>query len=254
MNTFPQRTTRRIAMALLAVSTAVSVAACSDDSTSSAPKASMAGAADAAASSAPAVTTTVTASAAARQEAAQDGYGSGANLAGGSGSGSGAGSGSAGGSDDADGGNSGSASGSGESDSCAVPGGASAAVSNAIAQIAPPDSVRSSYWVPDGQSNLDGCSDLSYASLTINGATGSSPDQLLLFHRGVFQGTGIKCDVAFQDITGSTSNSVSVDYRYIVGDEPNASPQGSAPVRFVWNGSSVEMEGTLPDQVTFGKC
>ncbi|NLG54889.1 MAG: LppP/LprE family lipoprotein [Rhodococcus sp.] len=136
-------------------------------------------------------------------------------------------------------------------DSCDVPGGESATISNAISRIAPP--MAGGSWTV-GQSTLDGCSDLSYVVLETAGGTASSPYQLLIFHDGVMQGTGTRCNLPYQSIVDSGEDYVTVNYRYIAGDEPNAAPQGSVNITYQWTGSGVEMIGTLPEAATGGQC
>lgn len=136
---------------------------------------------------------------------------------------------------------------------CGPVGGNSAQIDAAIARIAPP--LPGVSWVPT-QANFNSCNDLSYVVLDTDRGTGSSPDQLLLFGpEGRFLGTGIRCNVAFQQVTGSGTDFVTVTYRYPRSEnESNAAVSGRADVTFRWNGSRVVMEGTLPYEVTRGEC
>lgn len=136
-------------------------------------------------------------------------------------------------------------------EACSIPGGYDQAVYGAISQIAPP--YPGGNWVP-GNGNLNGCSDLSYVELETAGGTVSSPNQLLLFHQGYFQGTGVACNLGYQTVTSSGDWYVNVEYKYFLADEPNADPQGRAYTTFRWNGSGVEMIGELPEAVTHGQC
>ena len=130
-----------------------------------------------------------------------------------------------------------------------------AAIEAAADRIAPPLSYRPDVpWRFDGRTNYNTCNDLSYATLATEGGTGSSPWQLLLFHRGDFVGTGIKCNASFQSVTGASPRTVDVTYRYLKEGEASAAPSGIARVSFVWNGDRVVMNGTLPYEVTYGKC
>lgn len=109
-------------------------------------------------------------------------------------------------------------------------------------------------WVT-GAANFDSCNDISYMELDTQGATVSSPQQLLIFNRDMrFIGTGIKCNVGYQEVIGASRDRITVQYRYLTGDEPLAAPQGSTQVTFRWNGSRVVMDGSLPRAVTNGKC
>jgi len=137
---------------------------------------------------------------------------------------------------------------------CGVPGGASAAVSNAISQIARPlPDNPTAGWQP-GQSNLDGCRNLSYVALDTQGATASSPNQLLLFHQGRFLGTGTKCNLAYQSVTGADGTNVHVTYRYLIGDDISAAPRGRFDVTYHWTGSQVQMIGSVPADVAHDEC
>lgn len=95
------------------------------------------------------------------------------------------------------------------------------------------------------------CGTLGYAELATEGGTGSSPSQLLLYNEGRFLGTGIACNSLGQ-VTDSTDDSVSVQYRWPVGDDSNANMRGRATVTFHWNGSSVDMLGDLPQDALVG--
>jgi len=69
------------------------------------------------------------------------------------------------------------------------------AVQTAISQMPPPQiaaTIPDARWSPQiwsPGSNYDPCADLSTVLITIERATGSSPMQALMFHRGVFLGT-----------------------------------------------------------------
>ena len=106
-------------------------------------------------------------------------------------------------------------------------------------------------WTVYSSSNL--CGTLGYAELATQGGTGSSPTQLLLYNYGEFLGTGISCN-ALGQVIGSTDQSVSVEYRWPEPGDSNADMSGRANVMFQWNGSSVDMVGALPNEVTGGAC
>lgn len=115
------------------------------------------------------------------------------------------------------------------------------------ASIAQPFPDRS--WAVWRTGNL--CGTLGYAELATAGGTGSSPTQLLLYNEGRFLGTGIKCNSLGQ-VTDSTDDSVSVQYRWPIGDDSNSNMRGRATVTFRWNGSSVDMLGDLPQEALVG--
>ncbi len=92
------------------------------------------------------------------------------------------------------------------------------------------------------ESNYDPCADLSAVLVTIEGATGSSPIQALMFHRGQFLGTGTWKAYGFTslDQTASTPDTVVLRYRW--GQSCTACDDGSATaVRYHWDGTRVVM-------------
>lgn len=122
-------------------------------------------------------------------------------------------------------------------------------VSTNAANIAPP--LQGVTWSVYQTGNL--CGTLGYAELATAGGTGSSPTQLLLYNDGEFLGTGITCN-ALGQVTGSTDDSISVQYRWPVGNDSNANMSGRANVTFQWNGSSVDMVGDLPQDAIGSSC
>lgn len=110
-------------------------------------------------------------------------------------------------------------------------------------------------WSPDYvNGNYDPCATLSGVTVTITGATGSSPVQVLMFHEGVYQGTGTydAYGSTSVDLAASTDDTVVVDYRYTQGDESNADASGLAVVRYRWVDDRVEMLDQLPPEATGG--
>jgi hypothetical protein len=124
------------------------------------------------------------------------------------------------------------------------------AVQSALSQARPPQIAAKSgaRWSGNPQgSNYDPCADLSTVLVSVEGATGSSPMQALMFHRGVFIGTGTLADYSFMtlDSAASTKDMVVVDYR--VGKSCTACGDGTTvSVRYKWNGTQVEMLDPAP--------
>lgn len=116
-------------------------------------------------------------------------------------------------------------------------------VSADAASIAPP--LPGNSWTVWQTGNL--CGTLGYAELATAGGTGSSPTQLLLYNEGEFLGTGVRCN-ALGQVTGSTDESVTVQYRWPIGNDSNANMRGRTTVTFQWTGSSVSMLGELPPE------
>ncbi|WP_206490551.1 LppP/LprE family lipoprotein [Rhodococcus sp. KRD162] len=97
-------------------------------------------------------------------------------------------------------------------------------------------------------SNYDPCADLSTILVTVEGATGSSPVQALMFHRGEYLGTGTSKAYGFTDLDIGSSTNDTVVLTYKTGQTCNACNDGiRTPVEFHWDGTSVRMTGTPPN-------
>ncbi|MEU4413960.1 LppP/LprE family lipoprotein [Nocardia salmonicida] len=122
---------------------------------------------------------------------------------------------------------------------------ASTGVQNALASL-------EGSWVA-GQASTDqpgSCGQLLYVR-AIGGNSAGAPIHILFFRNGKYLGTGTSEPYAFTTVVGSSNNAVTVDYRWLAGDEPFAAPQGGpATITYSWNGSKVVMGGTLPTEVT----
>ena len=112
-----------------------------------------------------------------------------------------------------------------------------------------PEAIAGVSWVYTGDSNYDPCRELSYARLEVEGATGSSPMQLMLFHDGEYVGTASECAFALTTVTRTTADSVTVEYRWPRAGEPTADPTGIASVTYRWDGDSVQQDGELPAEL-----
>ena len=128
------------------------------------------------------------------------------------------------------------------------------AITAAVARLRPAfaDPANNHPWArtPDG-GNSNPCATLSAASVTIEGATGSSPEQVLIFHDGVYQGTGTLQAYGFTmiDVAASTDDTVVVNYGYEKPGESTASASGRVTVRYRWVDGAVRMLGTLPPEI-----
>ncbi|MGJ0119284.1 LppP/LprE family lipoprotein [Williamsia sp. MIQD14] len=151
-------------------------------------------------------------------------------------------------------------SGSGGSDDatgCAPNIGTAAAAARDAARIPPPQ--------PQGRwhaYNAGGtwCPGLSWIELD-NGSVGGPirPHQLLIYHAGRFQGTGIRCEARYgQYVLATTPDAITVRYTYLdLGNPEQQHSQGGVgktDVTFRWNGSRIVMDGTLPYAFTEGRC
>jgi hypothetical protein len=103
------------------------------------------------------------------------------------------------------------------------------------------------------EGNFDPCATLSAVDVSITGATGSSPMQVLLFSKGRYVGTATKAAYAssYVDADASTDDTVVVEYLYAQPwDASTAGRTGHARIRYHWTGSKVERLDELPEQMT----
>lgn len=116
------------------------------------------------------------------------------------------------------------------------------ALGSALSQMAPDPTFGLPWSSTPVDSNYDSCADLSTIVVAIEGGTGSSPEQALMFHRGEFLGTGTLKPYAFTSIdhAASTNNTVALLYkdgRYVC----TACDGPRVRVRYQWQGDHVEM-------------
>lgn len=97
-------------------------------------------------------------------------------------------------------------------------------------------------------SNYDACADLSSIVVTVEGATGSSPEQALMFHRGRYLGTGTLHAYPFTSIdhAASTDDTVVLRYKDYKAAACTACPAPITSVRFQWQGDRVVMVDPPP--------
>jgi hypothetical protein len=116
------------------------------------------------------------------------------------------------------------------------------AVWSALAQL-PPERVTGRRWASSPlESNYDPCADLSTVLVMIEGGTGSSPIQALMFHRGTFLGTGTWNAYGFTSLDKAASTGDTVVLRYRSGQSCTACDDGIVTtVRYHWDGTKVDM-------------
>lgn len=104
---------------------------------------------------------------------------------------------------------------------------------------------------PDG-GTYDPCAPHSAASVTVQGATAGSPEQVMMFDDGTYQGTGTleAHGLTTIDVGASTDDTVVVTYRYPKPGESTAGASGLATVRSRWVDGAVQMPDTLPPEIT----
>ena len=91
-------------------------------------------------------------------------------------------------------------------------------------------------------SNYNSCTDLSAIVVMIQGGTGSSPEQALMFHRGSYLGTGTSKAYAFTTLDSATSTDDTVVLHYKDGRNVcTACPGPITTVHYQWQGDHVVM-------------
>ena len=97
-------------------------------------------------------------------------------------------------------------------------------------------------------SNYDSCADLSSIVVTVEGATGSSPEQALMFHRGSYLGTATLYAYPFTSIdhSASTDDTVVLRYKDYKAAACTACPAPITSVRYQWQGDRVVMVDPPP--------
>lgn len=97
-------------------------------------------------------------------------------------------------------------------------------------------------------SNYDSCADLSSIVVTVEGATGSSPEQALMFHRGSYLGTATLYAYPFTSIdhSASTGDTVVLRYKDYKAAACTACPAPITSVRYQWQGDRVVMVDPPP--------
>jgi hypothetical protein len=116
------------------------------------------------------------------------------------------------------------------------------AVWSALAQL-PPERVTGRRWASSPlESNYDPCKELSTVLVMIEGGTGSSPIQALMFHHGTFLGTGTWRAYGFTSLNKAASTGDTVVLRYRSGQSCTACDDGLVTtVRYHWDGTKVDM-------------
>ena len=103
--------------------------------------------------------------------------------------------------------------------------------------------------------DFDPCAELSYAVITVDGATVASPMQVMLFGRGEYLGTTSDCAPGFQTVEQSAPDAVAVTYEWPKPGEPNAGEKDSATVTYSLSNGEIVMSDPIPDEaVDEGIC
>jgi hypothetical protein len=95
--------------------------------------------------------------------------------------------------------------------------------------------------------NFNPCTTLSTVIITIQGATGSSPNQALLFHQGSYVGTATRENYGFTALDPDHTTDDTVGLTYKTPGSCNACSDGTyTHVQFHWDGKQVQMIGAPP--------
>ncbi|WP_168705894.1 LppP/LprE family lipoprotein [Gordonia paraffinivorans] len=120
-----------------------------------------------------------------------------------------------------------------------------ATVRNAIGRLPRP---QIGTWSDTAAPLPNPCAELSYSTVTIDGATNSSPTAVILFSHGAFIGPASDCfaPVASVDVDGDTAI---VTYRYAHKGESNAGATGRVRIEYTWTGTQVVKKGSFPEEL-----
>ncbi|WP_067669238.1 LppP/LprE family lipoprotein [Nocardia miyunensis] len=122
-------------------------------------------------------------------------------------------------------------------------------IGDAIAKL-PVEPVTHAPWDTNPASfegNFNPCATLSTAIVTIQGATGSSPNQALMFHSGRYLGTATSKAYGFTSLAAAATTDDTVALNYKTSGSCNACSDGTlTQVKFHWDGTHVVMIGRPP--------
>ncbi|MEV2226516.1 LppP/LprE family lipoprotein [Nocardia vinacea] len=122
-------------------------------------------------------------------------------------------------------------------------------IGSAIATL-PVDQLTKVPWSTDPagfEGTFDPCVTLSAVIIAVEGATGSSPNHVLLFHKGEFVGTATHESLGFTSLDPGRTTDDTVGVTYKTPGSCNACPDGTlTPVQFHWDGKQVQTIGTPP--------
>ncbi|OMC51942.1 hypothetical protein A5742_17565 [Mycolicibacterium fortuitum] len=88
--------------------------------------------------------------------------------------------------------------------------------------------------------------DVTWALGVIAHGTVSTPQHLLLFHRGVYVGTATQEPRPYTRVLDVTGDVVTVEYRWLLGEEPLAAPAGVGTVRYQVSSQGVRALDAAP--------
>ncbi|MFJ7289377.1 LppP/LprE family lipoprotein [Curtobacterium sp. NPDC098951] len=135
---------------------------------------------------------------------------------------------------------------------CGPSSGAEAAA-GPIADLPLPAGLEDARWdaANADTAGYDACAALSWVTVSVERATGSSPVAILLFHDGRYLGTATKEQYGFvPDISRTDASTIAVTYHYAKPDETTAEESGRTNATFRWDEAAgrVVMTGQTPPE------
>jgi hypothetical protein len=135
---------------------------------------------------------------------------------------------------------------------CGPSSGAEAAA-QPIADLPLPAGLEDAKWdaANADTSGYEACAPLSWVTVSVELATGSSPVAILLFHDGRYLGTATKEQYGFvPDISRTDPSTIAVTYHYAKPDETTADASGRTNATFRWDDAAgrVVMTGQTPPE------
>lgn len=86
--------------------------------------------------------------------------------------------------------------------------------------------------------------------VVVGGNSAAAPEHVLFFAEDRYLGTGTSEAYAYTSVASATDTTVTVQYRWLAGDEPFCCPTGGpAEVTYEWDGSQIVMGQSLPQDM-----
>ncbi|BBZ67855.1 putative lipoprotein LppP [Mycolicibacterium insubricum] len=118
-------------------------------------------------------------------------------------------------------------------------------VSAAIAGVAAPQGMT---WQETGRGHTGNCR-LYWVQISVEHATGSSPSQVLFFDRNTPLGPATPEPKPYLTVRETGAETVTLQYQWLKGDEPNCCPTGIGSVRFgIGNDGKLAALDPIPNQ------
>lgn len=86
-------------------------------------------------------------------------------------------------------------------------------------------------WIADAGDVVPG-SELAWVHAILAEGSASSPEHLLLFRGRRYLGTATEQPQAYTKVIGTSVDTITVQYRWLIADEPSSAPAGVGTVRY----------------------